>query len=379
MYKMRIAVIKNQRYMKRIIFTGGGTAGHVFPGIAVARLLKKKWPCSLYWIGKGYGMERSIVRSAGIRFLPIPAGKLRRYFSLWTLVDFFTFIAGIFYSFSYLLVKRPVLVFSKGGFVSVPPIIAAKILKIPSITHESDYDPGLATKINAYFANKVLTSFKESIRYFKGSIKHKIIYSGNPVRSEILTGNARLGKSIIGCPSEKKLILVMGGSLGSANINNFVTNIIDKLVKKYFVVHQTGEKNIQRHKPLEHYYTTPFLLDELSHILAAADLVISRAGANTLWELAATGTPSLLIPLGTKGSRGDQLRNANIFKTAGASMVMPEESVTAQNLLETIFYLLDNNAALKKMSKSARDIGKPEASEKIVEIILETIGEKKND
>ena len=180
--------------MKRIIFTGGGTAGHVFPGLAVARLLKKKLPCSLYWIGKGYGMEQVIVRSAGIRFLPIPAGKLRRYFSLWNFVDFFTFIGGIFYSLIYLLVIRPVLVFSKGGFVSVPPIIAAKILRIPSITHESDYDPGLATKINTYFTEKVLTSFKQSIRYFPRSVKPKIIYSGNPVRAEILLGNARLGK-----------------------------------------------------------------------------------------------------------------------------------------------------------------------------------------
>jgi UDP-N-acetylglucosamine--N-acetylmuramyl-(pentapeptide) pyrophosphoryl-undecaprenol N-acetylglucosamine transferase len=362
--------------MKRIFFTGGGTAGHVFPGLAVARLLKKKWPCSLYWIGKAHGMERAIVRAAGIKFLAIPAGKLRRYFSFWNLVDVFTVLGGIFYSLIYLLAKRPALVFSKGGFVSVPPLIAAKILRIPSITHESDFDPGLATKINARFADKILTSFKQSFRFFPGSIKHKIMCSGNPVRSEILKGNAHMGKSIIGCPPEKKLILVLGGSLGSMNINKYINLIIEELVKKCFVVHQTGEKNIQQHKQLRHYYTSPFLKDELPHIMAAADLVISRAGANTLWELAVTGTPSILIPLGTKSSRGDQLRNATIFKAAGASIVITEESVTDRNLLETIFYLLDNESALMKMSKSAHDIGKPRASENIVKIILETVGEK---
>ncbi|MBN1798184.1 MAG: undecaprenyldiphospho-muramoylpentapeptide beta-N-acetylglucosaminyltransferase [Spirochaetales bacterium] len=363
--------------MKRVFFTGGGTAGHVFPGLAVARLLKKKWPCSLYWIGKGYGMERSLVHSAGIRFLAIPAGKLRRYFSVWNVVDIFAFLGGIFYSFVYLLVKRPALVFSKGGFVSVPPLIAAKILRIPSITHESDFDPGLATKINARFADRVLTSFDQSLRFFPGSIKHKIVCSGNPVRSEILKGDARLGKSITGCPPEKKLILVIGGSQGSRHINRYISLIIEELVKKCFVVHQTGEKNNRQHRHLKHYYTSPFFKDELPHILAAADLVISRAGANTLWELAATGTPSILIPLGTKSSRGDQLRNANIFKNAGASLVIAEESVTAGNLLETIFYLLDNKSALIKMSKSAHDIGRPQASENIVKIILETVGKKK--
>jgi UDP-N-acetylglucosamine--N-acetylmuramyl-(pentapeptide) pyrophosphoryl-undecaprenol N-acetylglucosamine transferase len=363
--------------MKRIIFTGGGTAGHVFPGLAVARLLKEKLSCTLFWIGKASGMERDIVRSAGIPFLPIPAGKLRRYFSLWNFIDFFMFLAGIFCSFAYLLLNRPALVFSKGGFVSVPPVIAAKLLKIPCITHESDYDPGLATKMNAYFSHRVLTSFKQSISYFPKSMRHKIIYSGNPVRSEILKGNARSGRSLVSCPPERKLILILGGSQGSVRINNFIDLIIKKLVKKYVIVHQTGEKNIRTHKKLEHYHPFPFLKAELPHILAAADLVISRAGANTLCELAATGTPSLLIPLGTTGSRGDQLRNAGIFKAAGASVVIPEESVSAQNLLETISHLLDNDAALKKMSRSARNIGMPEASENIVRIIIEIIGEKK--
>jgi UDP-N-acetylglucosamine--N-acetylmuramyl-(pentapeptide) pyrophosphoryl-undecaprenol N-acetylglucosamine transferase len=363
--------------MKRIIFTGGGTAGHVFPGLAVARLLKEKLPCSLFWIGKASSMEQDIVRSAKIQFLPIPAGKLRRYFSLWNFIDFFMFLAGIFCSFIYLLIKRPVLVFSKGGFVSVPPVIAAKLLKIPCITHESDFDPGLATKINAYFSGKILTSFKQSINFFPKSMKRKVVYSGNPVRPEILKGNAREGKSLINCPPERKLILILGGSQGSAHINNFISLIIEELEKKYFIVHQTGEKNIQSQKKLAYYYTSPFLKAELPHILAAADLVISRAGANTLWELAATGTPSLLIPLGTTGSRGDQLRNADIFKEAGASVVIFEESVTAQNLLETISHLVDNDAALKKMSISARNIGMPEASENIVRIIINTIGEKK--
>jgi UDP-N-acetylglucosamine--N-acetylmuramyl-(pentapeptide) pyrophosphoryl-undecaprenol N-acetylglucosamine transferase len=359
-----------------IIFTGGGTAGHVFPGLAVAKLLKQSWPCSIYWMGTRWGMEHSLIKEQGLPFISIPAGKLRRYLSFWNIVDLFSFLGGIVYSLIYLAAKRPLLLFSKGGFVSVPPVIAAKILGIPSITHESDYDPGLATKINSLFANKILISFSQSAGCFSHRKKKKIIHSGNPLRLSILKGNAHLGRSMLGCPPAKKLILVLGGSLGSLYINKLISALCEDLSQKYFIVHQTGKKNILPPKTLENYYPVPFLQDELPHVLAAADLVLSRAGANTLWELAATGKPSILIPLGKKRSRGDQLLNAQVFEKAGASIVFNEEGIKAQNLLATISDLLDNEAKLDKMGKAALKLGMPEATERIVSIILSTIKEK---
>jgi UDP-N-acetylglucosamine--N-acetylmuramyl-(pentapeptide) pyrophosphoryl-undecaprenol N-acetylglucosamine transferase len=364
--------------MRNIIFTGGGTAGHVFPGLAVARRLQQSVPCTIYWLGTRYGMERSIIRAAGIRFLCIPAGKLRRYFSLWNIVDLFTFVGGIIYSLVYLFLLRPKLLFSKGGFVSVPPVLAARILGIPSVTHESDYDPGLATKINAKFCNRVLTSFRDSGRYFSGSAQKKLIYSGNPVRPEIEQGDTQTGRSLLGCPAGKKMVLVLGGSLGAAEINTLIEQIIGELEKDCFVVHQVGRRNPLPRHSYPHYRAFPFIGPELPHFLAAADLVISRAGANTLWELAVTGTPAVLVPLGTSGSRGDQLRNAEIFKKAGAAVVLRQETITGRKLLETIKNLLDNGTDLKNMARAAANLGVPHATERIARILIEMIGENHN-
>jgi UDP-N-acetylglucosamine--N-acetylmuramyl-(pentapeptide) pyrophosphoryl-undecaprenol N-acetylglucosamine transferase len=261
----------------------------------------------------------------------------------------------------------------------VPAVMAAKVLGIPSITHESDFDPGLATRINTLFSDLVLTSFKESSRYFSKSAQGKLIYCGNPVRPEITKGDARQGRLLTGCPVSKKMILVLGGSQGSAGINSLIEVIIEDLVKKYFLVHQVGRKNTLPPYSGPYYHTVPFLGDELPHILAASDLVISRAGANTLWELAVTATPSILIPLGITGSRGDQLRNAAIFEQAGASIVLKEETLTGQILLETILNLLDNKATLHNMSEAAGRLGIPDAAHRIVEIILRTIRKKEDD
>ncbi len=364
--------------MEKIVFTGGGTAGHVFPGLAVAHRLMERINCLLFWIGTRYGMERLLVGKAGIRYLAVPAGKWRRYFSLWNIVDLFTFAGGIIISLLYLIILHPVLVFSKGGFVSVPTVIAAKLLGIPIVTHESDFDPGLATRINARFAHIILTSFEESVRYFPKSMRQKLVFSGNPVRPEITRGDARRGRTITGCPDSIKMILVLGGSQGSAEINALIAGLAKDLLKKYFVVHQVGPKNEIPQNNNPHYRPVPFLGPELPHVLAAADLVISRAGANTLWELAVTATPSVLIPLGTAGSRGDQLRNAAVFEKAGASIVLSQEGLTGQILLETILNLLDNKAALDIMSRAAARLGVPDATDKIVDLIIRTIRERHN-
>ena len=358
---------------KSLIFTGGGTAGHVYPGLAVIKIIREQYKIQIYWLGTKRGIEKQLVKEEAIPFIRIPAGKLRRYFSIRNIIDLFKFICGIFCSLVILFFKKPILLFSKGGYVSVPPVIAAKLLKIPVITHESDYDPGLATKINARIAEKILVSYNETIAFFNLSIRKRILYTGNPVRLDILNGNPQIGKNYVGCDSKMKLILVLGGSLGSVLLNKLISESIFSLTKHFFIVHQTGARHFTGKTDLKNYFTTPFIKQELPHILAAADLVISRAGANSLWEFSATGTPSLLIPLSTAGSRGDQLRNAQFFKLKKASVVLLEEQATGKKLVDLIEKLFKNKKTLLKMSQAAQNIYLPNSASQIANILIKII------
>lgn len=356
-----------------IVFTGGGTAGHVFPALAVLDALALRWSGRVTWIGSATGIERGLLKERALPYHAIPAGKLRRYFSLRNLLDLFRVLAGIVAALVVLLRERPRLVFSKGGYVSVPPVLAAYLLRIPVFTHESDLNPGLATRINARFCEKVLVSFPRSGDYLPASLRAKVLPAGNPVRAALLRGDPAAGRAWCGCGPERRLLLVLGGSLGSAFINGAVLRDLERLTRDCHVVHQMGSSHY-RSASRPGYRPVPFLREELPDVLAAADLVLCRAGANTLWELAALGKPAVLVPLSELASRGDQIENAAYFGDAGAALVIPEEQAGAGRLAAAVLGLLADAGRLAEMGRRARSLGRPEAAGLIADLLLERVG-----
>jgi len=352
-----------------VAFAGGGTAGHVFPGLAVAARLG----CRVVWIGSRGGVEKQLVAAAGIEFRGIPAGKLRRYLSLRNLTDLMKTAAGIVASLRILGKDKPSFLFSKGGFVSVPPVLAAWLRGIPAWTHESDFDPGLATRINMRFCERVLVSFPETLDYLPPGYRGKAIVTGNPVREALYTAQPRRGRAFVGCPEAMPLLLVIGGSLGSSFVNSLVTGSLPRLLPRFFVVHQMGARE---YTPAvqENYFPAPFFRDELPDLMAAADLVICRAGANTLAEIAALGKPSVLIPLPASGSRGDQLRNAAIFRARGASIVLEENAATPESLVTAVESLFDGTEDRAAMGRCASSLGAGRPDKAIADLILQRLG-----
>ncbi len=343
-----------------VAFTGGGTGGHLFPGIAVVEALR----CSAVnggnrglRIGGKKRMEREIVERFSIPFRAIPAGKLRRYPSLKNLLDLFRVAAGIAASFAILARTKPALLFSKGGYVSVPPVLAAALLRIPVWIHESDADPGLATRIAVRYARRIFVSYEETIHFFPEAYRDRISVSGNPVRSEIAAGDASEGRRIAGCRGNEPLLLVLGGSQGALQINSLMRETAPRLLDRCTIVHQTGGAPFDLPPTASAGYTTArFLTSELPHLLAAADLVISRAGAGTVWENAVCGKPAILVPLGTDSSRGDQIRNAGIFQERGAAVALVGEDANAETLLRTVTALLSDSGRRREMGEAARKI-----------------------
>jgi UDP-N-acetylglucosamine--N-acetylmuramyl-(pentapeptide) pyrophosphoryl-undecaprenol N-acetylglucosamine transferase len=285
-------------------------------------------------------------------------------------------------------------VFSKGGYVTVPPLAAARLLGIPSFTHESDLNPGLATRINARSAERVLVSFAQSAGYLRPALRAKVLHTGNPVRRALLGGNPAAGRARVGCPAERPLLLVLGGSLGSAFINDAVERGLPELTARCFVVHQMGSAHYRAagrpgnftgaaapgsraEAPIGSraeaaamgYHAVAFLDEELPDLLAACDLVLCRAGANTLWELAALGKAAVLVPLGSSASRGDQQENARYFAGQGAALVVPEEE--GGRLVAEVLGLLANRSRLAEMGRRARELSRPDAAARIAELVLE--------
>jgi UDP-N-acetylglucosamine--N-acetylmuramyl-(pentapeptide) pyrophosphoryl-undecaprenol N-acetylglucosamine transferase len=340
----------------------------VFPGIAVAEALG----CRVIWIGSSKGVEKALVSHAGIEFRGIPAGKLRRYFSLRNLSDVMRTLAGVIASVRILRREKPALLFSKGGYVSVPPVVAARLCGIPSFTHESDFDPGLATRINLRFCEKVLVSFPETMSYLSAHDRSKAVVTGNPVRSSLYRADAGRGRRFVGCDASLPMIFVIGGSLGSSFINSLVASCRSRLLPRFFIVHQMGAREYVPHGE-KNYFAAAFFGDELADIMAAADLVICRAGANTLAELAALGKPSLLIPLPESGSRGDQIRNADFFQRSGASCVLAERDASADSFVSTVCTLLGDAVHLARMGTAASALGAGKPAEAIAALILQRL------
>jgi UDP-N-acetylglucosamine--N-acetylmuramyl-(pentapeptide) pyrophosphoryl-undecaprenol N-acetylglucosamine transferase len=351
-----------------IAFAGGGTGGHIYPGLAVAAELKERG-CGVFWIGSKRELDRNIVEGSDIRFFDIPSGKLRRYFSLQNFTDIFRIIEGFFAARKILKREKPSLLFSKGGFVSVPPVIAAFSLKIPVFTHESDFSPGLATKINSFFSKKILVSYGETVSKFKPQTREKVAITGNPVRQIFRSADAGAGRRFLDI--EEPILLVLGGSQGAREINNIVIDNLDTLTRFYTVVHQTGSAGAESIPPVSpRYKPLQYIGEEMPYILASATLVLSRSGAGAVWECAVAGKPMLLVPLRGSGTRGDQVENARFFESAGAAVIQTD----AQSVIQTAVSLAEDESKLRSMSAAAAKIGALDGAKEITRIILGFLG-----
>lgn len=335
--------------MKTIVFTGGGSAGHVTPNMAIIRELNKDW--DIHYIGSKKGIEKELIQRISIPYYEINSGKLRRYADKENLIDIFKVIKGCIEARSLLKKLKPDLVFSKGGFVSVPVILAAKSLRIPIYIHESDMTPGLANRISQRFATKIFTSFDETKRYFP---VHKTFVIGSPVRKELLNGTADKGRQILGFSSRLPILTIMGGSLGAKKINEAVRASIDRLTANYQIVHLCGRDHIDETLIMNSRYRQfEYVHDELPDILAATDLVITRGGSNAIFEFLALHIPMIIIPLGLHQSRGDQILNAKAFEEKGYSITIEEEYLNQKSLIKTLDSLYKNRSKYDKNMKDS--------------------------
>jgi UDP-N-acetylglucosamine--N-acetylmuramyl-(pentapeptide) pyrophosphoryl-undecaprenol N-acetylglucosamine transferase len=326
--------------MKKIIMTGGGTAGHVTPNIALFPALKEAG-YDVTYIGSYQGMEKELIEAQGIPYHGIDSGKLRRYFDIKNFSDPFRVIKGFGQAVNLMKKIKPDIVFSKGGFVSVPVVLAAKICGVPAIIHESDITPGLANKIAIKGAKKVCCNFPETLKYLPAD---KAVLTGTPIRKELLSGNKEAAYKLCNFPStEKPVLLIIGGSTGSKAINEAVRKILPKLLAQFHVIHLCGKGNLDPQlNGVLGYAQFEYVSKELTDMFALADLAISRAGANAICELVALRKPNILIPLSAAASRGDQILNAKSFEKQGFSYVIFEEDVTDTLLLDTVQKVYQN-------------------------------------
>ncbi len=336
--------------MKRIVMTGGGTAGHVTPNIALMPRLKELG-YDIQYIGSYKGMERELIEREHIPYYGVASGKLRRYFDWQNFTDPFRVIKGYFEAKRILKKLKPNVVFSKGGFVSVPIVRAAKSLHIPVIIHESDMTPGLANKLAIPSATKVCCNFPETVKYLP---QGKAVLSGSPIRQELLRGDAKKGLAFCGFTPDKPVLLIIGGSQGSVAVNNAVRAILPDLLPSFQICHLCGKGNLdERLTGQTGYAQFEYISGELPDLFAMTDLVISRAGANAICELLALRKPSLLIPLTAAASRGDQILNAKSFAKQGFAMLLEEEQVTNESLLDAVRTLYaERDTYIQAMEKS---------------------------
>lgn len=312
----------------KIVLTGGGTAGHVMPHLAlIPEMRQRSW--NVAYIGTKK-IEKTLVSEAAVPFYTIQAGKLRRYFSFQNLLDVFRCFIGFIQSLYYLLRLKPDLVFSKGGYVSVPVCLAAWVLGIPVLTHESDVTPGLANRIIAKVAKKVFYSFPQS----KKHLPEGALYTPLPVRDEIFRGSREEALRLCGFEANDKrpVVLIMGGSQGAQAINQAVVRASGEFFKFFRVIHLTGAGKSVALESSSSYYQQEYAKNELKDFFALADLVVSRSGANSIFEFLALHKPMILIPL-VAGSRGDQVVNARAFEEKKLALVQFEKDLTPENFL----------------------------------------------
>ncbi len=380
---------KNDRTVK-VAFAGGGTGGHIYPGLAVADSLRRLClenglDLEIHWIGNSSGMDRNIVqknvdaegRASADFFYGIPSGKLRRYFSLRNFFDIFKIFAGFVCSFFILARTRPAVLFSKGGFVSVPPCIASRLLRIPVFTHECDFTPGLATRINSRFAKKVLLSYRETGDFLPKKISERALVTGNPVRPVFYSADPARGFEFLKIADLKNtggkpVLLVLGGSSGARQINDLVEENLAWLCERFIVVHQTGSGVKTSETDFScSYRPYQFIYSQMPDVVSAADLVLSRSGANSIWECAVLSKPMVLVPLCGSGTRGDQEDNAEFFRKAGAALVLSGEDANSKNLRAALEKMLDADERRKFSLSSAALCTSFRPAEKIAGILYD--------
>lgn len=336
----------------RILFTGGGTGGHIYPIIAVKKSLEKtRQDLEFLYVGPD-DFAKGAFEKKSIRSKFILAGKLRRYFSLLTFVDLLKIPIGLIQSLWYVFWFMPDVVFSKGGYGSIPVVFTCWIYGIPIVIHESDSIPGLANKVLARFAKRIIVSFEEAKKYFS---PQKTILLGIPIREELTQGSKEEGKKLFGIKSTKPVVLIMGGSQGAKRINEIVLNTMPRLLKKCEIIHK------------------PFLeIEKLKHAYAVSDIIVSRAGATSIFEISAVGKPSILIPL-SSAAADHQMQNAKVLARIGGAIILKEGNLTMNMFLNAIFGLLDKPGKLKEMGEKAKSFYNPSTNYKVAEEILKYV------
>lgn len=323
---------------KTLVCTGGGTAGHVLPVEPLIRHFDAlDW--QVHFIGSRSGLEAGLLEGAPVQCHEITCGKLRRYFSFENVIDALRVPVGIVQAWWKLGRLRPNIIFSKGGYVSFPVVVAGWLRRVPVVVHESDHSAGLANRMAFPFARLVCSSFENSPLRTSREVR----WTGIPLRESLFDGDADAGRALCGAPEGMPLVLVVGGSLGSASLNRATRDALAEMTGFAYLVHVCGEGLVDpEHHHKENYRQFPFVADAWEHLLAAADLVVSRAGATMLAELLALGIPSLLVPLGTQASRGEQIDNARYAEQQGYARVLPEEALSGQVLAEAVRDMLEH-------------------------------------
>lgn len=317
---------------KTVVLTGGGTVGHVILNkLLIPELINKN--VEPVYIGSKTGIEKEVISTTGITYKQIASGKLRRYFSLENTIDMFRVLKGISDARRILKKVKPEFVFSKGGFVTVPVVLAAKSLKIPVYIHESDITPGLANKISGKFAKKIYVTFEKTMNYVDNS---KALFIGPVIRDELRRGVTDRGYELTNFNSKKETIMVIGGSLGAKRINEFIREHLETLTTRYQIIHITGQGNMEESLESNRYKQFEFVKSELAHLLAITDVVISRSGSNAIYEFLALRKPMILIPLPLSQSRGDQIENATYFEDKGFAIKLDEEHLTIDTLMSSL-------------------------------------------
>lgn len=355
--------------VKRIVFTGGGSAGHVTPNLSIAEEMIQEG-YDVHYLGTKNGIENTIVPKEKINYHAVRAGKLRRYFSFQNFIDPFNVIIGTIQSYFILKKLKPALIFSKGGFVSVPVIIGGWLNKIPTIIHESDISPGLANRISIPFCKEICTSFEETLNHLP---QKKSIFTGTPIRKKILEGSVNEGLRISGFNQKKPIILILGGSLGSEKLNKLIWDNLHTLLEDFQIIHLCGKGKLNTSlENLEGYIQYEYVDHELPHLLKITDLAISRAGANSIFEFISLKIPSLLIPLSKNVSRGDQILNAKYSTERGYSRMILEEELNEHLFLKNIYSMYEER---QKFIDTFEQANIPNGKKEILSVIRKHLEE----